>query len=91
MNVVWLLPIPLVVASELRRRNARCGFGLALCTIGFLIAAVPERQTFPLNWPMYWPARWQFLIAEAMVLVGLLIHLRTSFPTSISKRAIEST
>jgi hypothetical protein len=78
MNLVWLLPLPLLVwRGVVEATDRRTALLLAACGLGFFIAAAPDRFAFPWGWPPYRVTSIQYVVAEFVVFGSLLLHLRT--------------
>jgi membrane associated rhomboid family serine protease len=86
MNVVWLIPLGVLVVKRLRRKRPRReSIALAVIAVGLLMAAVPDDHAFPLLFPAEGagaPAGTmaslfdaKYVVAEVVVLAGLVLEL----------------
>jgi len=92
MNVVWLIPLIIVILYNFHLLkqgdyyNWR-GFWLYLCTLGFLIVAMPDCLAFPLlspNMVLCKVINSKYIIGEIMILISLLFLMR--IPTNFIKQ-----
>ena len=80
MNLVWLLPVGLVLWREAEGGTARRPAAACAGTVGLLLASLPDRHVFPLLSP-YGGAvlDYQYVLAEVLV-VGALVGLLRGRP-----------
>jgi hypothetical protein len=85
MNVVWLLPLGVVVISAWRGfGEVRLAIPLIIMVIGILFAALPDHKTLELV--DYFEKTWlnhKYVISEVLVLVGGLAYLYSSRPGKV--------
>jgi hypothetical protein len=85
MNVVWLLPLGVVVISAWRGfGKVRLAIPLIIMVIGILFAALPDHKTLELV--DYFEKTWlnhKYVISEVLVLVGGLAYLYSSRPGKV--------
>ena len=85
MNVVWLLPVGVVVISAWRGfGEIRLAIPLIIMSIGILFAALPDHKTLELV--DYFQKTWlnhKYVISEVLVLVGGLAYLYASRPGQV--------
>ncbi|MBN2371500.1 MAG: DUF2029 domain-containing protein [Vicinamibacteria bacterium] len=92
MNLVWLLPLAVLILGLFPRLSGRReSIALAGCALGLLLAALPDRHSWALIAPFGGPyATWQFVAAEIVMLLSLLMLLRVRPTTESERRRIEA-
>jgi hypothetical protein len=83
MNLVWLLPLAvLVLYIYPRPAGRRESAALAGCVLGLLVAGLPDRHSWSMAIPFGGPVdTWRYVVAEIVVLVSLFILLARSATT----------